>query len=758
MRVIGTRVNRIDGIEKATGQALFTNDLVFPNMLYAAIVRSTEAHARILSIDTSAALSSSGVIGVYTAKDIPGTNICHVVVDDWPFLVDKVTKFIGEPIAVIVANSVNEAYDAINKVRVTYEPLPAVYAPLEALEPNAPKLNDQDNICSNYKVRRGNVEEGFKQADIIFEKIYTTQHQEHAYIEPQGCVVIPEPDGVYRVHGSMQCPFYVQQAVSDILNIGFAKVHVHQATVGGAFGGKEDVPSYPAGLCALAAYYTQKPVKLIFTREEDLIGTSKRHPSVVETKVGVKNDGTIVAAKIRYVINAGAYTTLSPIVLFRGTAHAVGPYRCDNVWIDGVAALTNTVPNGAYRGFGSPQVIFAHESLMDEIAIKLDIDPVELRKKNLLELKDTTITGQKLTESVGSFECLEKAAKMIQWNKKREEYKNQTGRFRKGIGLSTVYYGEGLGAAGKALDGSGALVQIHPDGTVLVSVGTTEMGQGAKTVFAQITADCFGIPIDKVHIKDTDTTHVPDSGPTVASRGTMMSGKAIINAAQKIKTRLFNVAQDILKTSDELIMENNRIYCKNNPDSQLELKDILKQAWIRNIHLAESGWYKAPEFTFWNNDKGVGDPYVCYAFSTHISEVEVDVKTGKVNVINAVCAHDVGRALNIVGLEGQIQGGYTQGLGYAIMEDLVLDKGSILSDNFGRYLIPTSKDTPEITTILVEKHYSQGPFGAKGIGEPPLMTAPPSVINAIAHACGARVRSLPVTAEKIYLALKKVDL
>ena len=760
MKYVGQPISRVDGIEKVTGQAKYIDDLSFENMAHAFIIRSPHPHAKILEKDIRKALKINGVLGIFSSEDIPGKNICPVVRNDWPFFAEDEVNYIGQPVAVIVAETREIAERAAENIRIKYQELPATTTIQQSLK-KVVIVNKKypDNICARYEVKKGNVKSGFAKADVIVQGTYETQYQEHAYLETQGSIAVPEPDGSITLYGSMQCPFYVQDAISTILNIPYSKVKVVQTTTGGGFGGKEDVPSQGAGICALSAMLVKRPVKLVFSREEDMISTSKRHPAKIYIKYGAKKDGRLVAAEVKYTINAGAYVTLSPIVLFRGTVHSIGPYRCDNVYAEGIAVLTHTVPCGAFRGFGSPQTIFAHESLMDKLARKLKIDPLELRLKNALRVGDKTMTGHPLTESVGLIKTIKAAADKIGYYEKVSKYrKENTGRIKRGIGVSTIYYGAGLGAIGKILDGAGAFVQLHADGSVSVSVGTTEIGQGAKTVFAQITAESLGVSIERVHVLDIDTTHVADSGPTVASRGTMMSGRAIIDACEKIKSNLLPVASRLLgiTTSEykDIVFENNKIYSKKNPVKIIELPVLARDAWKENIHLAAAGWYKASD-TSWDFDAGSGSPYVVYSFATHISEVEIDTETGQIKVINSVCAHDVGKAINPACVEGQIQGGYAQGLGYALLEDMCAIDGRLNADNFTTYLVPTAKDIPDIKTVIIEEPYSEGPYSAKGIGEPPLMAAAPSITNAITFATGVEIHRLPCTPEYLFFKLRR---
>mgnify|MGYP000029315696 FL=1 len=758
LAVVGKSVPRVDAKEKVTGRAKFVRDIVFPGMLYGKMVRSSYPHAKIVKIDTSEAEKIPGVVAIVTAKDIPGKNIVPLIIGDEPFLAEDRVLFYGEPVAAIAAISEEIAEEAAKKVKVEYEPLDPVLDVLKAIEPDSPKLHNYGNIASSYRIIKGDVEEGFKNADVVVEHVYKTHHQEQAYLEPQGMIAVPNPDDSITVYGTMQCPYYVQNAVSAVLGYPRHRVRIIQTTTGGGFGGKEDIPSRIAGITALLAYKAKKPVKLVYTRDEDILVTSKRHPAIIKYKSGVTKDGKLVAIKIEMYYDAGAYATLSPAVLWRGIVHAVGPYKCPNISIEAYAVTTNRMPSGAFRGFGEPQVVFAHETQMDELAEKLGMDPAEFRLLNVLESGDATATGQ-IVKDIGLKETLLKALEMSDWKNKRKEYEmwnSRERRFKKGIGISCAFYGVSLGASGKHLDGAGAVVQVTPDGGVIVAVGTTEMGQGMKTVLTQIAAEEFGISIDDVYLMETDTAVVPDSGPTVASRSTLMSGNAIRDACRKIKHNLLKVAAQILSEDESnLRFENGFIVSTENPDKKVSFKEAASEGYKQRLQLAATGWYKASPTSF-DKETGHGDAYITYSYATHITEVIVDTATGKVKPTHIVAVHDSGKIINPVLAEGQVQGGVVQGLGYALMEEIIENKEGIpLNANFTDYLIPTSMDVPDIDVAFVETHYEEGPYGAKGLGEVPLLAYPPSLTNAIYHATGARLYEIPATPERVYFAIKK---
>jgi len=773
---VGKSVKRVDARDKVLGRENFVDDISLPRMLHAAVVRSENPHAKILRIDTSSAKKIPGVVSVLTAKDIPGENIIPVVFNDQPLLADGIVRYVGEPVALVAAKNLHAAKRAALEVKIEYKELPAVFDLLEARNNKNIKIFGNDNIIKYEQIINGDVKNAFDTCAAIVKNDYHTPCQEHAYLETQGVIAEPLAGEVMRVSGSMQCPFYVREAVAVTLGIPLSNAQIIQTATGGAFGGKEDVPSLPACQAALLAHHARLPVKLIYSRDEDITVTSKRHASYVRSKYGADENGKLIAAEVEYVIDGGAYSTLSPVVLFRGVMHAVGAYKCENVNVQGYAVATNNVPAGAFRGFGSPQVLFAAERQMDELAKKLGICPFEIRRINLLRKGDATITGQILPWSVGAMETLEKAVE------KREElniqypinnnqcsskeiplipplekgdYKEQSTKNKDqstGVGISTIYYGVGLGAGGEHLARTGAVMEINNDGSVSFAVGTAEIGQGMKTVLSQIVAEELGTDYSMVHILPTDTTRVPDSGPTVASRATTMSGRAAQNAAKILKERLISVAAELLSAKEKDILIKNNFVFLNDKKTEITFNRLIDECNKKRISLSSAGWHHPPHLKFdW--ETGLGDAYNVYAYATNIAEVEVNKKTGEVKVIRIIAAHDVGKAVNPQMVEGQIQGGSLQGVGYALTENIIRENGKIKNPNFSTYIIPTTLDTPEIIPLIVEEPYPDGPFGAKGFGEQPLMGIAPAVANAVCDALGISINELPITPEMVWKKL-----
>lgn len=746
---VGAAVPRVDAADKVTGRALYVDDMSVPGMLHAALVFPGCAHAILRGIDSSEALAMPGVRAVITACDIPGDNQIGLIDRDQPLLPDERIRYTGDAVAVVVAESPAIAREAAGAVRIETEELPAVFDAEEAMSADAPEVHSGGNVLLHYRVRKGDIDTGFSEADVVVERSFRTHHQEHAYLEPLGALAVPEENGAMTVHGTMQCPYYVQRAVATVLGLPLASVRIVQTVTGGGFGGKEDSPNEVCACAALAASLTGRPVKLVYTREEDFYRSSKRHPMTVTFRLGAKRDGTFTAAKVRVVADAGAYSTLTQVVAFRATAHATGPYEIPHVHTDVFGVYTNRQTTGAFRGFGQPQVIFANESVVDEVAEALGMDPIEIRLRNCLSVGKRTATNQLLTESVGLPETLERARDASDWKAKREALADDGGTVRRGIGVASIYYGVSLGAKGLALDGSGAHLNVYRDGSVRISVGGTEMGQGLLTVLSQIASDSLGVSIEDIHIGLADTSVVPDSGPSVASRTTLMTGNAIVDAAAKLKRTMAAVAADLLGVPCEAIeFARGRV---GRGESAISFAELANQCWLRNVSTSSDGWYAAPESTF--DEDGQGDAYAVYSYATHVAEVEVDTETGRVKLNRITAAHDVGRVLNPVTLEGQIQGGVLQGAGMALYERMVTDGGAIATPDFSTYILPTAMDVPDIHAIVIEDPYSRGPFGAKGIGETPAMPGGAAVANAVANAIGIRFRELPITAEAVKRAL-----
>jgi CO/xanthine dehydrogenase Mo-binding subunit len=744
-------LTRVDALEKVLGRTRYTTDIIDQEVLYLRIIRSPHAHATIKGTDLSAAENVPGVVKVVTAKDVPGANEVGFFIQDQPLFCDKKVRFIGDAVAMVIAETPEAAELGMQAVKVDYDPLPAVFDPDEALRDGAVKLHEKGNQLDHYFVKKGNVDEGFRQADIIIKGTYQTPIQEQAYLETEAALAYPTQDGI-TVLGSLQCPFAVEKAVKIVLGKAVPNVRIILAPTGGAFGGKEDAPDEVCARAALATYLTKKPALLAFSRKESTIFHPKRHPIRFEREMGVTKEGKITAVKAKVVLDGGAYASLSSRVLFQSVCLVAGAYDIPNVSVDGVVAYTNKVPMGAFRGFGKPQALFAAELQMDEAAEQLHMDPFEFRRKNVLRVGSRTATGQLLSSSVGLEECLLKAADESSWKTKRAAYSTaQTGEMRRGIGMACMIHPTSLGPLG--VDVGSGIVQITEDGTVRVRTGMTEYGQGIYTGFTRIVAKVLGLKRTRIEVEMVDTSRALDSGPTVASRSTVMGGKALYMAAKQLQNKMAKVAADSLSCKpEELVWDDDSI---KDPSSgkKLSFDQLARDCRRRGLDLREEAWNRATGIN-WDAEKGEGSPWKSYSWAVHVAEVQVDTETGKVDVLNYVAAHDSGTVLIPTQFKSQIYGGVVQGLGYALMEELVINNGKIMNASFLDYYIPTAADIPTIKPILVEApDIENGPFGAKGIGEPPIEPVAAAVGNAVYNALGFSIREFPYTPERVRMAL-----
>jgi CO/xanthine dehydrogenase Mo-binding subunit len=724
MRLATRSPLRREGPEKLTGLAKYTDDLVFPGAWYGATIRSSEPHARLLAIDLDASFDWTRV-AVVTASDIPGPNVVSLIRDDQPVLVPVggEIRHQAEPICLVAAPDRETLRIAKRHLHPRTERLPAVFDPLASTEE-----------ISHCEVGRGDLEAGFAEAELVIEGTYRVGHQEQLYIENQAMIAVPHPDGGVTVHGSCQCPYYIHRAMTRSLDLTDAQAVVVQAETGGGFGGKEEYPSMVALHAALLAGKVGKPVRMIYDRHEDLSATTKRHPAVIRHRTGVTRDGRLVAQEIEVVMDAGAYCTLSPVVLSRGVLHAGGPYRCPNVRIRGRAMATNTPPNGAFRGFGAPQTEFAAEMQVNRIAEALQISPLELRRRWAYQEGDTTPTGQVLRESVAALEVLEAAseasdfARHAEQTRRAREARQSSARVASGIGLALAWHGAGFTGSGEVHIGSVASVELTSEGTVRILTAQTEMGQGTKTIFPQLIAAELGIPDEAVEVAPQDTSVVPNSGPTVASRTAMVVGGLIIQAARRLRGH-------VEAATGRAFADSYREFATEH--GGLRVDEHFEP--YPNVHFDDATY--------------TGDAYPAFGWACAVARVDVDLDTGEVWVRDVVSADDAGRIIHPVLAEGQVEGGTLQAIGYATIEEIKLVDGRYLNDRLATYLIPTALDAPRIQAILVEQPFSGAPHGAKGIGELPMDVGAPAVVAAIHDATGVWIHDLPATPERILAAM-----
>ena len=765
-KIIGKGERRVDALGKVTGRAKFAADYNAGHQLYGKVLRSEYPHARILGIDTAKARQLAGVEAVLTAQDIPGEKVIGIVVKNQAILaVDKV-RYLGDGLAVVAARTREIAEAAVKLIKVDYEPLPVLSDPEAALAPDAPRIHGEDNTFVHHKVRKGDVARGFAQADFVIERKFRTPCIEHSYLEPEAVLAEPAEHGGVVITGSIQNLFSSRRSVAAALKLDLNRVEVIQATLGGSFGGKDEVMTSMCCRAAMLALATGKPVKMVNSREESMLESYKRHPYVLYYKWGVKKDGSITAMDIKCIADGGAYASMSPFVTWRSVVQATGPYYCENVKTDVFAVYTNNNYTGAMRGFGSPQVNFAIESMMDELAEKVGQDPLEIRMQNGFKDGAVTATEQRLTHKVSLMEVLTKAAEAADFRAKWKQYRTAPGAGgaasrdgsrsaepkQRGIGLACSYRGVSLGAEG--VDAAGAIVSVQTDGSVIVSSGITDMGQGAQTQMSQIAAEVLGISMDRIRFLNTNTSRVPDSGPTVASRGTIMGGSAARKAAELVRATLLGVGAEMAKlAADDCDLADNYLVEKRSGKRLASFKELAAECFGRGKAMHALGWHKAPP-TAWHEEEGKGDAYFTFVYAANVAEVEVDTETGKVDVLNFVSCHDVGKAINRNTLLGQFYGGVAMGLGYGLLEEFDYEDAVPKQVNFDEYLIPTAMDMPSIQAIIVENEDAAGPFGAKSIGEPTLELAAPAIVNAIYNATSKRICEIPATLERVLLGHK----
>jgi CO/xanthine dehydrogenase Mo-binding subunit len=749
LKVVGTRVRKVDGYELVTGRAKFAGDLRFPGLVYGYAARSKIPAGRITRIGVDAAMRQPGVLTVVTGADIPGPNLIGILPPyDQPVIATDVIRYAGESVALVVAETHLAAKRAARSIELEVDPLEPILTIDDALKEGARRIHEGGNITFSKKLVKGDVDKGFGEAEVILESTFTTCNQEHAYLEPEVVCVMPSGDGRLTVYASCQSPFHLRGLIASNLALPASRVKVVQAYTGGSFGGKDDVAVEIGILAAVAATRLGRPVTIAHEREESIIGSTLRHAARITIKTGAKKDGTIVARRIDILLDGGAYASESPFVILKAMVHAAGPYRVDNIRVDATAVYTNKTYCGAMRGFGVPQVTFASESQMDELAGKIGMDPVALRLKNALRAGDATATGQSYDKSVGLVQTIRAVDAR---RAALPALPSSDGRWMYGRGISCMLQGISNGAEG--VDVVGASVQVSQDGSALVGVGLTELGQGARTVYAQVTAEVLGIPLSKVTVKQVDTDSVHDSGPTVASRSTTTGGMAVKMAAEEVKKSLVAMAASMFKVGEDVIvLRDDSAMLSVDSGVRIPLREVATAAYWTGFPLMNLSFSRAPDAVY-DHETHQGRIYIAYNFGTHLFDIRVDRLTGRVDVLRHLACHDVGKVINPVGLEGQIEGGSLFGFGLAHMEEILYSNGRIINANFADYALPSIKDRLPTEAMTVEDENPTGPYGAKGVGEPPVAGAASAFANAVANATGIRFRKLPITRQDILIAL-----
>ena len=746
---VGGNPPRTDGPSKVKGEALYFDDLAIDGVWHGKTIRSPHAKGRLLSLDVSRARELEDVV-VVAAEDLPRRNVLQLINDDWRVLVDGVAQHYGEAVCLIAASTKARAAEAVALVEMEWEEL----EPVIGFDAALVGLEEGPRVLATCGLNHGDVQAAFAAADHIIEATYETGHQEHAYIENQGIIATASPDGALDFIGSIQCPYYVHQAMVEFFDLKPEQVRVRQAVTGGGFGGKEDYPDLIAAHAALLARAAGHPVKIAYDRNEDIIATTKRHPARIRHKTGVKADGTLVAMEIDVLLDGGAYTTLSPVVLSRGVIHGAGAYRCPNVKISGQVLATNTVPNGAFRGFGAPQTLYAVERHIDRIARELGLDPLTIRELNAYRVGDTTPTGQVLTESVSALECLEAAAERTDFRRKWMEYEqlratNVDVAAQSGIGISLFWHGTGFTGNGERVMRSPATIDLQPGGRVRVRVSSTDFGQGTETVLAQITADAVGIPFESIDVVQPDTSMVPDSGPTVASRTVMIVGGVLEHAGKTLARAISEFATSESDAGELRIAEGMLV---DEAGKQRGAFAEWGDKFLGDRELFEvTERFEGDETTF-DEETYQGTAYACYGWGCNVVEVDVDADTLVTKPRTLTMAVDVGKAIHPTLCAGQVEGGTLQAIAWGYMEEIKFTDGRIQNDRLQTYIIPTSQDVPAMDTILIENPGPGGPSGAKGVGELPMDGGAPAIVAAIENATGIAPRNIPATPENLLSA------
>ena len=758
MNTVGKSVERIDAQAKVTGKAEFGDDIRLPNMLYCKGVHAKFAHARILAVDTEEAARMPGVACVVTAKDIPCAKTIGELYIDQYVLADDKTRFLGDVVAVVAADTQRQANDAAKRVRVTYEPLPVLSDPKSAIGSEQVVNPDYpDNICGGVQARKGDIERSLAESDVVVEAHYETQFVEHAYIEPEAVTAIPSqmrPE--VTITGTLQAPYNLRVSVHRVLGLPMSQIIIRPSVIGGSFGGKIEGAEALGVRAALIALKTGRPTHYRLTREESMVESYKRHPITFDLKLGADRDGHIKGLQVFALGDSGAYINMSPPVMYKTATLGPGPYRMDSLDYDAQAVMTNNVHTGSMRGFGTPQAIFALENAMDTLAERVGVTPLEIRRRNLLANGDVSPCGHKLDFSEVSIRSvMEKAVSEMDYERKyaayTEENRDRTRRRRRGVGIAVSMRGASVGADGNGFDVSRVLIEVLDDANVHVNIGLTELGQGLRTAQAEMAAEGMGVPFSRVTMGETDTSRSPITGACIASRGTFMGGMAIRDACDKVHAILAEAVGIVYKKPvDDIVFENDRV---RFADMDISFPEAVKACYSLNMTPVAAGTYSVPLL---NWDGHTGEPFFTYTYSCHVAEVEVDLDCGAVEVIKMVGCHDMGRAINPEMAKGQIYGGMVMAAGMALTEDLALDRrdASLHNINFESYIIPTAMDVPENVPLLDEHPDPRSAFGGRSLGEPATEPGVGAIICAVNHALGqpGYIHTLPADLDKVFFA------
>jgi CO/xanthine dehydrogenase Mo-binding subunit len=751
-KYVGRPADAVDGLDKLRGKAKFVGDYQLPGMLHARVLRSPVPHARIVRLDVTPALEVPGVMAAITSEDFVDHGLWGWPIRDQYILAYHKALYVGHGIAAVAAETPEAAVAGIEAIELELERLPAVFDPEEALAPDAPQVplespTGQGNLCETIIVRYGEPDPVLQECPILYQETFHTGRQEHAYLEPEAALAIPQPDNSVTVHYNGQSPFINQSHLSQVLGLPAEQVRIIQPVVGGSFGGKDDLGYQTSGQVSALALKTGRPVKLVLGREESMMASYKREPTTIRFKLGADAEGNLQAARVEMLADSGCFSSMTTLAMLRATLHAAGAYRYRAVHVDTQAVYTNNGFSGAFRGFGNTCAAAAIEQAIDDLAHRLGRDPIDFRLQNCARQGDRLMSGNIVHHEVKLSECLQWVRERSDWDRKRTAYAHQDGDRRRGVGVACYMHGSSLG--GEGADYAHTTLNVESDCRITLTTGLTDYGQGSRTVFTLIAAEALGVTPERIHILRPDTDTALESGPTVASRSTMLGGNATRVAAEKLDRLLRYAAASALGCTPAQITRHGEVYVSPDED-EVPFEQVVDRARKMGLTLSVQGKWSMPHIE-WHVETGTGTPYYCYTFGAQVAEVEVDTRIGQARVLKVWAAHDSGTIVFPQGAYGQMYGGIAQGLGYGLLEEMTYHQGYPQALNYDEYLIPTSLDVPEIEAIYIETDFPEGPYGAKNLAEPVLVATAPAIANAVFGATGVRHYTLPLTLERVLL-------
>ncbi|MGD9315817.1 MAG: xanthine dehydrogenase family protein molybdopterin-binding subunit [Anaerolineae bacterium] len=751
-RYVGRPADAVDGLAKIRGQARFVGDYQLPGMLHTRVLRSPVPHARIVRLDVTPALAVPGVVAAITCEDFVDHSLWGWPIRDQYILAYRKVLYVGHGMAAVAAETPGAARAGVEAIEWELEDLPAVFDPHKALDPDAPQVplespTGQGNLCETIIVRYGEPDPILQACPVRYDETFNTGRQEHAYLEPEAAMAIPQPDGSVTVHYCGQSPFINQSHLMQVLGLPAEKVRVVQPVVGGSFGGKDDLGYQTSGQVAALALKTGRPVKLVLGREESMMASYKREPMAIRFDLGADDEGNLQAARVEMLADSGCFSSMTTLAMLRASLHAAGAYRYRAVHVDTQAVYTNNGFSGAFRGFGNTDAAAAIEQAIDDLAHRLGHDPLDYRLQNCVRQGDRFMSGNVVDHEVKLAECLQWVRERSDWDRKRAAFPQQDGDLRRGLGVACYMHGSSLG--GEGADYAHTTLKIESDYRITLTSGLTDYGQGSRTVFTLIAAETLGVDPARIHMLRPDTDTALESGPTVASRSTMLGGNATQVAAEKLDRLLRYAAASSLDCTPAQVARHGEVYV--NPDEdEVSFEEAVDRAREMGLLLSVQGKWSMPHIE-WHLETGTGTPYYCYTFGAQVAEVEVDTRIGQARVLKVWAAHDGGTIVFPQGAYGQMYGGIAQGLGYGLLEEMNYHQGYPQALNYDEYLIPTSLDVPEIEATYLESDFPEGPYGAKNLAEPVLVATAPAIANAVFHATGVRHYTLPLTLERMLL-------